>query len=216
MQFANFYWSKFLPSKYSILLIALLSMLLIFPLFDEEIGGKLLFSFFFLFILVGMFYSLKREKGVILFIVSGLIALSTHLAEMGFKQLHIVSQIVSILFYLYAILLFCKDIYSSKDVTQDILLGSICVYLLIGMCFGLTYMLIQSTVDQSFIHLASHTLISKPSDFNYFSLITLATVGFGDITAHTTIAKSFVMLEGVVGIFYIAVLVARLVSIFNR
>jgi hypothetical protein len=65
-----------------------------------------------------------------------------------------------------------------------------------------------------FIHQGTNLPISKLSDFYYFSFITLATVGFGDIVAVNPFCKSVVMLEGIIGIFYIAILVARLVSIF--
>jgi hypothetical protein len=46
----------------------------------------------------------------------------------------------------------------------------------------------------------------------YFSIVTLTTVGFGDVTAIHPLARSLVMLEGITGTLYPAILLARLVS----
>ena len=51
------------------------------------------------------------------------------------------------------------------------------------------------------------------SGFMYYSFITLTTVGYGDITPVTGVARSFSLLEGIVGQTYMAVLVARLVGL---
>jgi uncharacterized membrane protein len=52
--------------------------------------------------------------------------------------------------------------------------------------------------------------------FLYFSLATLTTLGYGDITPVTTLARTSATLEAVTGVFYSAVLVARLVSMYRR
>lgn len=210
------FYSKFWHSKYLTLLFVLIAMLTVYPISENQMGPKLLFSIFFLLTLLGIFYGLKGKRGVLVFMAIGTIALGINFAEISFKKLEILSLIVSILFYIYAIILFCKDIYTSKEISEDVLLGSICVYLLIGISFALMYMLIQAIDAGAIINQASGNVISKSSDFYYFSFITLATVGFGDIIAHNDFAKSIVMLEGIVGIFYIAILVARLVSVFRR
>ena len=49
-------------------------------------------------------------------------------------------------------------------------------------------------------------------DLLYFSFVTLATLGYGDIVPHTRIARSMAVIEALVGMLYIAVFMARLVS----
>jgi voltage-gated potassium channel len=215
MQLIDPHFKTLLRSKYLVLLISLLTMMLTFPLMDEQILGKLLFVLFFLFTLVGIFYGIKGNRNVLVFMLLGLFTFCINLAEIHFKQLDILSRIISIVCYAYAIILFCKDIYTSKQITTDILLGSICVYLLIGVCFALTFMILQLLNINTLIHQATALPIHLSGDFYYFSFITLATVGFGDIVAQTGFAKSVAMLEGIVGIFYIAIMVARLVSVFK-
>lgn len=53
-------------------------------------------------------------------------------------------------------------------------------------------------------------------DFVYYSFITLATVGYSDITPVTSLAQSFAYAEAVTGVLYVAVLIARLVSAYRR
>ena len=53
------------------------------------------------------------------------------------------------------------------------------------------------------------------SDFVYFSLATLTTVGYGDITPQTALAGILASLEAVIGQLYLAVLVARLVGLLR-
>ncbi len=49
----------------------------------------------------------------------------------------------------------------------------------------------------------------------YFSFVTLLTIGYGDITAVKDTAQTAVIMEGIIGQFYIAILVARIVSIYS-
>ncbi len=49
----------------------------------------------------------------------------------------------------------------------------------------------------------------------YFSFVTLLTIGYGDITPLQAISQTFVILEGIIGQFYIAILVARIVSVYS-
>ena len=50
----------------------------------------------------------------------------------------------------------------------------------------------------------------------FFSFMTLTTVGFGDITPATPQAQSLTSIEGVIGVLYVAVLIARVVGIYAR
>lgn len=207
---------KILQSRYLILLISLLVMILVLPFFNELLLSKIILGVFFLFILVGISYGVHDRRHMFIFILLGLVALGLNVAAVGFKPLHIISKFLFIIFYLYAIALFCKHIYASKVLTADILLGSICIYLLIGIIFSLIYILIQAFTFNSIIYLTTNTPVTNPIDFYYFSFTTLTTVGFGDIVIQNGLGKSIVIIESVIGTFYIAIIVARLVALFRR
>jgi voltage-gated potassium channel Kch len=88
--------------------------------------------------------------------------------------------------------------------------------LLIGITFGLAYLLIESLVPGSFKDTVQPGKHFTPADFTFFSFVTLTTVGYGDIVPWGPHARSLAILESVLGIMYPAVLVSRLVGLHGR
>ena len=85
-------------------------------------------------------------------------------------------------------------------------------YVFVGIFAGLLHHLIEQTWPGSYV--SSGAVIP---DFSfttaiYFSFVTLATIGYGDIVPQTDIARGVTVVEAVVGQLYLAVLIARLVS----
>lgn len=99
--------------------------------------------------------------------------------------------------------------------TNDTVYGGICVYILLGYCFALVFMLLEVLSPGSFAytHEVPVGIAQIESDLIYYSFVTLTTVGFGDITPLTPPAKSLTMIESVVGPMFVAVFIARLVGI---
>jgi len=98
-------------------------------------------------------------------------------------------------------------------VTRHTICGAVCVYFLIGLTFANLYELIELGHHGSFIiNTMPLTPYVTSTDLAYFSFVTLTTVGFGDVTAATSQARSIVVLESVTGVLYLAILVARMIS----
>lgn len=104
-------------------------------------------------------------------------------------------------------------------VTIETLRGAICVYFMVGYIFTLIYVLLEMLHPGSFQITHSHPSAFLHSaylaDMVYFSFITLLAIGYGDITPLTSISQNFVILEGIIGQFYLAILVARLVAVYS-
>jgi hypothetical protein len=83
------------------------------------------------------------------------------------------------------------------------------------MLFAFLYSLIEELAPGAFNMPAdwSRTASSSGEAFYYFSIVTLTTVGFGDITAVHPFVRSLVMLEALIGQLYPAILLARLVTL---
>jgi hypothetical protein len=86
-------------------------------------------------------------------------------------------------------------------------------YLLAGIAFGVGYWLLEATQPGS-LSIASGAPLT-PQRAVYFSLITQATVGYGDIAPATETAQGLALIQGIGGQLYLVVLVARLVSLFT-
>ena len=85
------------------------------------------------------------------------------------------------------------------------------VYLLMAMMWALLFRLVNDLQPGSFAMAESHMQGSRLLFF-YYSFVTITTLGYGDITPVTDVAKSFSFLEAIVGQIYLVVLVARLVG----
>jgi hypothetical protein len=123
--------------------------------------------------------------------------------------------VLSLLVTLAFLLIVLWWVYREGSVTGHRVRGAIAAYLLLALCFSLAYDLIE------YVHPGSFTLLlegaqgnqTRSASFLYFSVVTLTTVGFGDIAAVHPVARSLVMVEALVGTLYPAILLARLVTL---
>jgi hypothetical protein len=111
------------------------------------------------------------------------------------------------------------DVILNARVTVETLRGVVCAYFMIAFFFAYAYYMVEYLLPGSF-HLLSRdvsfvTYSRNLSQMMYFSFVTLLTIGFGDITPLGDEAQSFVVVEGIIGQFYVAILVARIVSVYS-
>ena len=95
-------------------------------------------------------------------------------------------------------------------VDAEHLFAALSAYLLAGLYFGLLYWALErihpgSIVAPNFSRTAAI----------YYSFVTLATIGYGDIVPRTDVARALAIVEGVGGQLFLAVLVARLLSLYS-
>jgi hypothetical protein len=104
-------------------------------------------------------------------------------------------------------------LYAPGRITFHRLQGAVIVYLSAATIFATVYRLIWELIPGAFSHLPTET--SVPHEFAtmlYFSITTLATVGYGDIVPIHPFARSLANFEAIAGQFYLAITVARLVT----
>jgi len=173
-------------------------------------------AFFIFFVLIAATLTMKKSKRFISFLV--IIAILSFVFNITDIMLgNMVSQFCSKLFLavfcVVLIICFGKDILKKTTVTNDIIFGAICIYLLIAISYGLLYNMINIIDPHSFYMLTSGVRkLPTEFDFFYFSFTTLTTVGYGDVAIVTSYAKAAVVMESITGIFYLAILVSQLVS----
>jgi hypothetical protein len=96
-----------------------------------------------------------------------------------------------------------------RQVTLQTVFGGLSLYLLIGLFFAVTYAVIQEFSGNDFF---AGRPPGEPSDFLYFSLVTLTTTGFGDFTAAHELGRALAATEALFGQIYLVTIVALLVS----
>jgi hypothetical protein len=119
-----------------------------------------------------------------------------------------VAAVMNLVFPAAAIVALGRRIVVEPFVSGRTILGLLCVYLLIGMTFAASYITIAVVSDESFFVQTG----AEPVDFTYFSLVTLATVGYGDFTAANPMPRMLAAIEGLTGQLYLVTVVAVAVS----
>ena len=103
---------------------------------------------------------------------------------------------------------------NSRSVTQAQLYTAVNIYLLLALLWATLYLAIDAFYPGS-IQIGSRPA-DRETELLYFSLITLSTIGYGDIVPLRGEARILAALEGVTGVLYIAITVAILVSRFRH
>jgi hypothetical protein len=120
-----------------------------------------------------------------------------------------VSAVMNLVFPVAAIVALGRRIVVEPFVSSRTIIGLLCVYLLIGMTFAAAYITIAVVSGEPFFVQTEH---AEPVDFTYFSLVTLATVGYGDFTAANPMPRMLAAIEGLTGQLYLVTVVAVAVS----
>jgi voltage-gated potassium channel len=103
---------------------------------------------------------------------------------------------------------------TSVPVDGDHLIAALSAYLLVGVFWGAIYVAVEERLPGSLLAAGARFPNGMTlSDGIYFSFVTLATLGYGDITPVTPISRGLAVFEAIAGQFYLAVLVARLVGL---
>ena len=119
----------------------------------------------------------------------------------------LLSTVVLILFATYCMM---RYVLRARIITSDQIYAGICMYVMLGFAFGAIFYLLNILSPNSFAATAQNP--GETPDLMYFSFVTLATLGYGDIIPRTNFARGLAVLEALAGMVYIAVFMARLVS----
>jgi uncharacterized membrane protein YhdT len=207
-------------NKYNRLLANLLSLYIIYPfLVYLPLGDWLIFFFFSLSLIIAV-YQIDRSKlalryNIGLFLIALLLrAFSTIIPIYSDfnRWFELSSTLISLAFVSLCVYSILLELILAEQVTSDIIKGGICVYFLLGFFWASAYNIVQIFDPDSF---SSAAQTVNQADLLHFSFTTLATVGYGDIVPTSKTARVLANLEGMTGVLYPAVFIARLVSLHN-
>jgi hypothetical protein len=222
--------------RHTVLLIAIVVAFAIRPLIGDAGVAPVVFSLALLALMLVALYTIhvdelvgdrdvllarRRIQSIVGWVLATLaIAERLSLLIAPSFQLFVAGSIGWLLFFSFVTWSQLRSLLIQREVTRETISLSISVYLLLGMCWGLLYIVIFLIQPGAFSFggspelgeiLATHHEHAFPI-FIYFSLTTLSTIGFGDITPVTLQARYAAVAEGITGQFYLAILVARLVG----
>jgi len=142
---------------------------------------------------------------MLLFIVAGAM-----LDMAGFSYAHL---LLLLGFFTWMTWLLLRQVLFTGAVDGNRIVGAICIYMLLALIWAMLYLLIAEALPGSFNGLPQAPWLENFSAATYFSFVTITTLGYGDISPVLPLARFLVIMEAIVGVFYMAIVVASLIGV---
>ena len=202
------------------LLIALGLLFFSLPFVEEIKGGDIIVSILLSLVLISAVLAVANRCRT--FVVAVLLAIPAVVGrwinhfrpDLLPPAIFLVAGLVLVAFVVANLLRF---ILRAPSVNAEVLCASISAYLMLGLMWTMAYWLVNQLTPGGAFSFNTNAGPQSINGFNafYFSFITLSTVGYGDITPVSRIARWIAAMEAMTGLLYVAVLIARLVSLYS-
>ena len=128
----------------------------------------------------------------------------------GFSYMHL---LILLCFFVWTTGLVAHQVLFTGSITGNDIVGAICIYMLLGLIWALLYLFIAEAVPGAFNGLSQAPWLENFAAAVYFSFVTITTLGYGDVSPILPLARFLVVMEAIVGVFYMAILVASLIGV---
>lgn len=128
--------------------------------------------------------------------------------------LTVAADVVLIVFLAFVAVGILAFVLRARQVDLGIVLGSVCVYLLVALLWGTAYGMLEQLHPGAFAF-PTDAVTDIDNALQYFSFVTITTLGYGDIQPVLPLARALSVVEAVLGQMYLVILVARLVGLYT-
>jgi hypothetical protein len=128
-------------------------------------------------------------------------------------------QICTVVLLIFGTYACFRSVFEAGPIDKEHIFASLSLYLLFGVLFSLVFAVIEEYLPGSFHFpdtITPDTVTRPLLQYFYFSFVTLATLGYGDIVPISGPAKGMAILEAIIGQMYLVVVVSRLVSLYGQ
>jgi len=198
--------------RFLILMGLIMALLVLGPILEKFVAIRILIDIFLTAIVLSMLYIATYKKRLVQIgrLLAMVMLISLWLKYFfNYEVFAATSMMIGVLFTIVVTAHTLAFIIKSETVTREVIYAAMVIYLLVAQLWALVYTFLD------LIDPASFNLPQGQSDFllfEYYSFVTLTTLGYGDITPLTKVAKAFSVLEAVVGQLYLVVVVAWFVG----
>jgi hypothetical protein len=179
--------------KFQALLLALGMLLIAYPLLRNAFSTRIVLDVLLTMVLLAAFFMIFSQNHLrllaMVLAVPTLVGAWIHYALPGLPRLPLLVSfhLVAAVFFGLTVVTVLRTIHKEEGVSADAIYGALCGYVLVGLTFGHLYCLTESLNPGSFQGNEQFSTQLQEEDrqyftFVYFSLVTLTSVGYGDIT----------------------------------
>jgi hypothetical protein len=206
--------------RFFLLFIFLLATLILFPYAEASHYGSYAFRVIGSFSIIVSVYAANVHRSLLVFaVVLAIPALFERilLPKLNSHSFFIFNILLSLVFDVVILVVIFRHVLAEREPTSETIFGALCLYLLVGFTFASGYGLVTAFQPNAF-YLDPHTnLHAVPDrfDFIYYSFATMTSLGAAGITPVSPQARSFSILEAILGVLYLAVLIAGLIGAYR-
>lgn len=178
--------------------------------------GQDIFSVVTILMLLLSLKSLRTEKTwiwAVYFLVVFYVIL-TVLGRVFEHELYVyLTLLILLMFFIGSFTRAAKQVLFVGDIDGNKIIGSLSLYILLGLIWAVIYLLLLAMDPTAFSGIETVNWQESFSRVSYYSFVTLTTLGYGDILPTNHLSEFFVYLEAIIGVFYMAIIVASLISL---
>src|SRR5271156_6089721 len=206
--------------KFFLLFLFLLASLVLYPYVQS--GGFGDFAFWILgsaVILIAVYAIRLRRTLLLVALLLAVPALTERIllprADAGL--LPILNIVLSFVFDVFVVVVIFRRVFTKEQPNSETVFGALCIYLLVGFTFASIYGMVAAIQPKAFYLDPVTNLHAIPDrfDFIYYSFATMTSLGAVGITAVSAPARSLSVIEAIIGVLYLAVLIARLMGAYR-
>ena len=122
------------------------------------------------------------------------------------------------MFDVFVVVVIFRRVFTKEQPNSETVFGALCIYLLVGFTFASIYGMVAAIQPKAFYldPLTNLHAIPNRFDFIYYSFATMTSLGAAGITAVSAPARSLSVIEAILGVLYLAVLIARLMGAYRH
>jgi hypothetical protein len=202
------------------LLITLIVLLVVQSfLSNESYFQRALFNILFLAVVLAAIRTLSESRfRLVAAMTAGVIAYAlSWLAEAGPSiALTTVTDSCHIVVFASLFIALAESVFRDGPIDLNRIVGAVSIYLVLGLIWAFLYSMLETIQQGSFTFARQgidDSQMNLVGEFIYFSMVTLTTLGYGDIVPLSRPARMFASLEAITGQLYVAIVIARLVGL---
>jgi len=206
--------------EFGILFASIMAMLIVPQLLPDEGTFRWQIPLLFTIVMLSALSTVSRRRGEFLIAAILLVvALAPEwLHAFGVEDSQVLGKVLIGVFLTYVAILILRSVLQATTVDTEVILAALCVYLLFAITWGVAYQVVEFTAAGSFV--IPPALLEGEANpeqatagaLNYFSFVTVTTLGYGDVQPVAPIARSLAITEALFGQIYLVTLIAQLVS----
>jgi hypothetical protein len=206
--------------RFFLLFVFLLATLVLFPYAEASHFGSYAFRVIGSFTVIASIYAANIHRSLLIFaVVLAIPALFQRivLPKVSASSFSIFNIVLSFVFDVVIVVVIFRHVLAAEQPTSETIFGALCLYLLVGFTFASVYGMVAVFQPNAFYLDPRTNLHSVPDrfDFIYYSFATMTSLGAAGITPVSSQARSFSILEAILGVLYLAVLIAGLIGAYR-